>query len=171
MKPIFNPNITADLEKLTPAGDFILVKRIPDADRSGLIWIPATARNKEAGLRRGTVVAVGKGDRVFMCLCSECGSVADRVIRMKLEPARIGPDRINYTLGKCHTCGGSFSHSEHAGYAEMNVKPGDEIVYTRSPANDVQIGGDAYTFLHEEQHIVAVIETLEEESDALTAVA
>lgn len=40
----------------------------------------------------------------------------------------------------------------------MNVDVGDEILYRRAPANDICIDGQEYTFLHEEQHILAVIE-------------
>jgi co-chaperonin GroES (HSP10) len=42
--------------------------------------------------------------------------------------------------------------------AEMYVRPGDEVVYTRAPANDVVLNGEEYTVLHAEQHIMAVIE-------------
>lgn len=32
----------------------------------------------------------------------------------------------------------------------MHVKPGDEVLWTRTPANMVVIEGDAYVFVHEE---------------------
>ena len=46
----------------------------------------------------------------------------------------------------------------------MHVKPGDEVIYTRVPANNVRLNQqysfsrEEYVFLHEEQHVVAVIE-------------
>ena len=44
------------------------------------------------------------------------------------------------------------------GRLPMNAAPGDEIVYPRVPANDIRLNGEEYVFLHEEQHILAVIE-------------
>jgi co-chaperonin GroES (HSP10) len=38
------------------------------------------------------------------------------------------------------------------------VKPGDEVIYPRVPANDLRINGEEYTMLHEEQHCLAVVE-------------
>jgi co-chaperonin GroES (HSP10) len=40
----------------------------------------------------------------------------------------------------------------------MNIGCGDRVVYPRVPANDVMINGRQYTFLHEQQHILAVLE-------------
>jgi hypothetical protein len=51
----------------------------------------------------------------------------------------------------------------------MSVQVGDEILYWRSPANDVKIDGQEYVFLHEEQHLVAVLE--QEVRDVSEAVA
>lgn len=62
MKPIYHPSIETQLESLTPLGDFVLVRRMPDAPR-GLIEVPLSAREPERGLRRGMVVRVGMGDR------------------------------------------------------------------------------------------------------------
>src|SRR5271163_2668517 len=39
--------------------------------------------------------------------------------------------------------------------APMNVRRGDEILYTRTPANDIDIKGVPHVFLHEESQIVA----------------
>lgn len=44
------------------------------------------------------------------------------------------------------------------GRLPIHVEPGDEVIYTRCPDNDVRINGGEYTFLHEEQHIFAVVE-------------
>lgn len=42
--------------------------------------------------------------------------------------------------------------------APMGVKVGDEILYSRAPANGILIDGRETVFLHEEQHIEAVLE-------------
>lgn len=42
--------------------------------------------------------------------------------------------------------------------APMHVKAGDRIVYHRAPANVTVINGVEYTFIHEEQHLLAVLE-------------
>jgi co-chaperonin GroES (HSP10) len=42
--------------------------------------------------------------------------------------------------------------------APMNVKPGDQVLYQRAPANVVSFDGVEYDLLHEEQHILAVLE-------------
>lgn len=41
---------------------------------------------------------------------------------------------------------------------EMGVEVGDIVLYPRVPANDVRINGEEHTLLHEEQHILAVVE-------------
>ncbi len=41
---------------------------------------------------------------------------------------------------------------------DMGVEVGDVVLYPRVPANDVRINGEEHTLLHEEQHILAVIE-------------
>lgn len=40
----------------------------------------------------------------------------------------------------------------------MCVQPGDEIVYARVPANDIRIDGEEYTLLHEEQHVLCIVD-------------
>jgi co-chaperonin GroES (HSP10) len=41
----------------------------------------------------------------------------------------------------------------------LGVKPGDIVLYDRVPANDVNLNGQMYTLCHEEQHVIAVLES------------
>jgi chaperonin GroES len=52
-----------DIDKLTPLADMVLVRRLPDEEKtaSGL-FLPATGRDKREGLRVGVVLRVGRGD-------------------------------------------------------------------------------------------------------------
>ena len=43
---------------------------------------------------------------------------------------------------------------------EMELRPGDVVVYTRAPSLGVSINGTEYTFLREHQHVYAVLEDL-----------
>jgi chaperonin GroES len=56
---------TVDIDKLTPLADMVLVRRLPDEEKtaSGLI-IPGVGRDKRDGLRVGVVLRVGQGDLV-----------------------------------------------------------------------------------------------------------
>ena len=38
-----------------------------------------------------------------------------------------------------------------------DVKPGDRVIYARWPANEFQHGDETYTFLYEEQAILAIV--------------
>jgi co-chaperonin GroES (HSP10) len=44
-----------------------------------------------------------------------------------------------------------------AGGHVFDVKPGDRVIYARWPANEFEQGGETYTFLYEEQAILAVV--------------
>jgi co-chaperonin GroES (HSP10) len=46
-----------------------------------------------------------------------------------------------------------------AGGHVFDVKPGDRVIYARWPANEFEQDGETYTFLYEEQAILAVLET------------
>lgn len=147
MNPIYNQNIPVELEHLKPLGDFVLVKRLPDHDKQGRIWLPGNRKNPELGLRRGVVVACGPGDAKYFFRCLECHAV------------HAGTKRAP---GDCEWCGGNnweFASDIGTQRHEMNVSPGDHILYTRAPANDVRLNGEEYTFLHEEQHPYAVLES------------
>jgi co-chaperonin GroES (HSP10) len=40
----------------------------------------------------------------------------------------------------------------------MGVRPGDRVIYARWPANEFEQDGETFTFLYEEQAILAVLE-------------
>jgi co-chaperonin GroES (HSP10) len=40
----------------------------------------------------------------------------------------------------------------------LDVRPGDRVIYARWPANEFEQNGELYTFLYEEQAILAVLE-------------
>jgi co-chaperonin GroES (HSP10) len=42
--------------------------------------------------------------------------------------------------------------------AALDVRPGDRVIYARWPANEFEQNGELYTFLYEEQAILAVLE-------------
>jgi co-chaperonin GroES (HSP10) len=45
-----------------------------------------------------------------------------------------------------------------AGGHVFDMKPGDRVIYARWPANEFEQDGETYTFLYEEQAILAVLE-------------
>jgi co-chaperonin GroES (HSP10) len=78
-------------------------------------------------------------------------------------PATVRNPEVGLRRGKVVACGPG-DRLVHAGLpdrAPMNVSPGDTVLYTRVPANDVKIGGRMYTMCHEEQHIYAVLDASE----------
>jgi hypothetical protein len=95
-------------------------------------------------------VAVGPGDAMQMFHC-ECGTSCFRTL---LAAATRG-------FPRCEKCGESMQivvAVKPPARAPMHVSVGDEILYDRSPANDVSINGEEHCFLHEEQHVLAVLE-------------
>lgn len=69
--------------------------------------------------------------------------VPDKPTGMRLgRVMKVGPGDIDAKTGKRHP---------------MHVKVGDKIAWWRCPANEVRLNGKDYTFLHEQQHICAVI--------------
>lgn len=149
----YQPRIDADIAALTPLHDFVLVQEIetPSAVIKSPIHMTRDYRwrsNRPTGLRYGTVVAIGKGDRLFGFACVKCHGSTWRV-----ETAR-------HLV--CRMCGGDLAKMENAPRrAEMHCKVGDVVIYPRIPANDVEINGEVYTFAHEEQHILAVVDEQE----------
>jgi len=107
--PTFQPSVEcADFQ---PLYDFVLVRRLPDPEEQCGLVVPAQARDKDMGNRRGVVEKCGPGDK----------------------------KRSDF--------------SRH----DMNVRPGDVVLYSRSPANEVRLNGVEYQLAHEQQHILAVI--------------
>jgi co-chaperonin GroES (HSP10) len=147
VKPVYNQNIPVQLRHIRPLGDLVLVKRIRDEfyDSRRLIWMPDLKRYQEDGKRIGEVLMCGPGDRLFVWMCWKCRPSGATTLSTFMAPP------------KCKACGNTslelVAQQRHA----MNCKPGDRILYDRSPANDVQIDGESYTFLHEQQHVLAVL--------------
>ena len=125
-------DIPADLAKLQPYGDFVLVKRLPSQEVSASIWLPQeTVRDMNTGVRRGVVMATGPGDKLW--------------------------ERWTHYKSGQHPK--EFWPLEHSGKrCEMDVKVGDEVLYPRTPANEVKLNGEEYCFIHEGE-IRAVLET------------
>ena len=54
-----------DLETLTPLADMVLVRRLPEEEKTaGGLILPPSGRDKREGLRVGVVLRVGQGDLV-----------------------------------------------------------------------------------------------------------
>jgi co-chaperonin GroES (HSP10) len=135
MRPLRHPSIQTAVDRITPLYDCVLVERIPEPVNSSMVQRPERWQNPEEGLRTGRVVAVGRGDVCTSEDTSNCNIISK--IRM------IDGKQADWTTSARHA---------------MNVKPGDVVIYPRVPANDVVIDGRAYTFLREEQHVLAVLD-------------
>lgn len=153
-------NVSTQDRTLSPRGDFVLVRRKLELEDRGPNKIVAVdwQRNPKHGLKRGVVVAVGPGDRLFPMICRPC----------TLNPEQGNGSTYRLESAKnwrCHWCGNPLEFLRNpqtdkviVWRASMNVKPGDEVLYWREPMNDVRIDNEDTVFLHEEQHIVAVLE-------------
>lgn len=139
-------SVAAELEEIRPLYDFVLVRRLDDdGKKDGLVILPNAARNPmKPGVKQGKVIACGAGDKVAPFAYECCVKYYSWANESK----------------KCPKC--SKSHHPIAFWederADMNVKPGDTVLYQRAPANNVVINGGEYVFLHEESQILAVIE-------------
>lgn len=165
MKHTYNVSVNADPATIKPLGDFVLVKKVSDVDLEqrykNLIIIPAHRQGPADWVPQiGKVVAVGPGDKMLMTLCPECD-----------DPLESMPHGVTaawaaeHGFGICRFCGSKLIPYSIDGDATvvdyrllMHVSVGDEVIYARWPDNDVEIRGEQYTFLHEEQGILAVIE-------------
>lgn len=132
MKPLRYPETTATVEQLRPLGDLVLVRPLPEAEKIGQIFLPDNARNPERGLRRGVVVACGPGDMRH-----------DFELKALDVPPELSKPCTDFSWWPRHA---------------MHVKPGDIVIYPRVPANGVTIDGAEHFLIHEEQHVLAVIE-------------
>jgi co-chaperonin GroES (HSP10) len=151
MKPLRHPGVNATVEQVHPMGDFVVVKPLLEDERTpGGIFLPDNLRAPERGLRRGLVVAVGKGDPLITWQCS-CGSMKRTIVWSNGHDTTGAP-------GDCEACGKDDLVIVMTSHASMEVRPGDEVIYPRVPANMARIGDTDYVFLREEQHAWAVIE-------------
>lgn len=134
-----------DLDTLTPLADMVLVRRLPEEEKtaSGLI-LPQSGRDKREGLRVGVVLRVGRGDRWQV-------PYSDDLFQNR-------PFGRNDTMTCCIGPDGKPKYLFMSGRHPMSVKPGDRVVYARCPDNDVRINGEDLVLLREEQHVLAVLE-------------
>lgn len=159
MKQAFHTTVRGAVR---PMYDFVLVERLPD-EQGGLVAAP-DRKTFEPALRRGRVVAVGPGDGLFLVFCRSC-----YLMRTRKHDAA--------SLGRCAECGRkeAFLSRDAAQRlfpgcrCEMNCALGDVVLYPRVPANDVRIDEREYTFLHEEQHVYAILDAAAEHLKYLEA--
>jgi co-chaperonin GroES (HSP10) len=156
-------------ETIQPLGDFVLVRRLPDQDSVRGIIAPQSALNKKRGddrdisgsLRRGIVVAVGPGDKLFWFECPYCREFA--FVAMKPKNIRSAELVLRPPRRDCR-CGTNTkwrfvpSDSDSSIRCAMNVSVGNEVITERWPHNTFDWDGEEYQILHEEQSILAVIE-------------
>lgn len=151
-----------DISTIRPLGDFVLVRPFPMEHGTGSLIINPGVHmtqdgrwrsNRLKGNQMGEVIAVGRGDRMLTFHCEGCGISAHRSETAKRHA--------------CCSCGGSLSKGwlcsdgsviDVVDRYRMNVQPGDVVVYPQVPSNEVSINGERLIFLHEEQHILAVVE-------------
>jgi co-chaperonin GroES (HSP10) len=146
----YQPTIYADLLKLTPLHDFVLVQPLPHPDT--IIIDPGIHMTQDyrwrsdrpRGNRYGRVVAIGLGDRLLSFACDKCHGATWRIESAKRFTCK---------------CGGSLEALPLTPRrAEMHVQIGDVVVFPRVPANEIEINDVEYCFIHEEQHVLAIIE-------------
>lgn len=158
MKPLRYPETSATVEQLRPLGDLVLVRPLPEEEKIGSVVLPDNARTPERGLRRGKVIAAGPGDRAFHFKCDEC--FADYSSTVHSDDGKV------FAVSACPRCGSkerslylSVANEEpHSSRRPMHVKPGDTVIYPRVPSGGVMINGAECFLIHEEQHVLAVIE-------------
>lgn len=157
-----------EISTIRPIGDFVLVRPFPREHGTGsLIIDPGTqmtkdgrwrTKNRLRGNQMGEVIAVGKGDRMFGYICCFCSFIRNAPTRdFRIAGARTPKCSI------CHEPMYLAMADRVAGIplskrAPMNVQPGDIVIYPQVPANEVSINGERLIFLHEEQHVLAVVE-------------
>jgi hypothetical protein len=154
----FQPEILTDPASIRCLADFVLVKPFPPA---GLIINPGVhmtqdyrwRQDRPRGNRTGTVVAIGSGDKMIGLACADCQRFELRLLRTDSDIKRLacecGGEKLTVALKD------GTPMTQRAG---LNVSVGDVVVFPRVPANEIEINGEEYVFLHEEQHVLAVID-------------
>jgi co-chaperonin GroES (HSP10) len=135
------------VDELRLLADHVLVRPLTPPAMDGSIHIPQSAKQD----RYGEVVKCGPGDKVTQHWCSECGRDLWPVLALFPLPE----NEFAHRYGYCIVCNVEtpviLRH-------HMNVKPGDRILYGPRPWATVRLEGVDYEILHEEQHILAVLE-------------
>jgi co-chaperonin GroES (HSP10) len=158
----FQPEILTDPATVKCLGDLVLVRPF-DVAPDSIIVDPGTSmtkdgrwvQNRPQGNRLGTVVAAGKGDKMIGLYCEDCAKTEMRIVvtdqRMKRMTCACGGQKL------------TISHNGHAlpARAEMPVAIGDVVIFPRVPANELELNGEEYVFLHAEQHILGIVEGMD----------
>lgn len=164
----YQPRIEAQIENLTPLHDFVLVKPMEPTDtvlKSGL-HMTADKRwrsDRPKGLRYGTVVRVGRGDRSFIMKCPKCFSCSADILDF-IKFGIVG--RIGGKSPYCYNCASllvpaeleSIDDTPSGEYrAPMHCKVGDVVIFPRTPNNEMELDGEPYVWLHEEGQVLAIM--------------
>lgn len=133
--------------------------------------------NRPRGNRYGEVLACGDGDLMVGLQCSKCGRSRMRIAYIDATriraacpdcagemrtltfcPAYVEYDPERETVEQASTRAKAIPPKTYTKRAEMFVHPGDIVVYPQVPANEIEINSEKLVFLHQEQHVLAVIE-------------
>jgi co-chaperonin GroES (HSP10) len=146
--------MTSEAQSVHPLGDYVLVKPIGDGLlNSRFILIPGAVLDESLELRKGLVIACGPGDKTYIFACVRCGK---EFLRLGTPPEwQDRVDRID-SPEECDECRGIEFRFVRTGRAPMYTKPGDQVIFGR--AGDVELDGEQYHIVHEEQHIWAVLD-------------
>ena len=120
---------TVDIASCTPTHeDRVLVRWINPPSASSVIQSPFESNKRDIGHQHGIVVATAAGNTGLTKINSKTG-------QMRYKPY----------------CGAIKR-------TPCTVQPGDHVIYSRVPAQEFEEDGELYTFIYEEQHILAIVE-------------
>lgn len=161
--PFFR-RVNADPAAIQPHGDCVLVQPIEDPTAPAPLIVESETKmtsdgrwrwDRKRGNQYGRVVAVGPGDRLLVMYCNACWQKGISSFTSRLETAK---SRTCQNCGGVLTLGADKDGSALVDRAEMYVKPGDVVIFPRVPANEMEIGGESFVWLRQEQHVLAVLE-------------
>jgi co-chaperonin GroES (HSP10) len=81
----------------------------------------------------------------------------DRVLVRRVEPPADGRIVLMENQEAREKVGHQYGVVVAVAEGPWDVKPGDRVIYARWPANEFEQDGELYTFLYEEQAILAVL--------------
>jgi co-chaperonin GroES (HSP10) len=161
-------NTNTEVSSFRLLGDQVLVEPQEKPELfdnfNGVLYLPQKPeRGKGEFFYVGRVVSCGPGDKIREGKVRPDGSRAAYLApEQKCEDCNGMGLALAYGgmagLGAfvdCPTCHGTGKVS---GRWPIHVKPGDLVLYERRPWAEVELDRKRYVILHEEQHIVAVIE-------------
>jgi co-chaperonin GroES (HSP10) len=124
--------------------DRVLVKRLPWPEQGDL----ALKDTRKEGPQLGEVIACGK----YALHIFQCGENIYR--RRPKDIPKHGP---HVPTPHCPDCKEQMRYIGRE-FMAGEVKPGDKVIYSRVPPQEFTRDGETYTFVFEEQHILAVVE-------------